>query len=69
MQPLTREQILALIRSDPEATVQLIDALFAELQRLRERVQALEDQLAQNSRNRHGPSSSFAPKKRPRSGG
>lgn len=67
MQPLTREQILALIHSDPEAAAQLIEALFAELQRLRERVQALEEQLAQNSENSHKPPSSDGLKKRPRS--
>lgn len=67
MQPLTREQILALIHRDPEATAQLIEALFAELQRLRARVQALEDQLAQNSQNSHKPPSSDGLKKRPRS--
>jgi len=67
MQPLTREQILALIHRDPEAAAQLIEALFAELQRLRERVQALEDQLAQNSENSHKPPSSDGLKKRPRS--
>lgn len=67
MQRLTREQILALIHSDPEATVQLIEALFTELQRLHERVQALEDQLAQNSHNSHKPPSSDGLKKRPRS--
>lgn len=67
MQPLTREQILALIHHDPEAVVQLIEALFAELQRLRERVQALEDQLAQNSQNSHKPPSSDGLKKHPHS--
>ena len=64
MQPLTREQILGLIHSDPEATAQLIEALFAELQKLRERVQALEDQLALNSQNSHKPPSSDGLKKR-----
>lgn len=55
MQPLTREQILTLIHNNPVATAELIEALFAELQKLRERVQALEEQLAQNSRNSHKP--------------
>jgi len=66
MQPLTREQILALIRTDPEAVAQLIEALFAELQQLRERVQFLEDQLAQNSHNSHKPPSSDGLKKHSR---
>lgn len=67
MKPLTREQILTLIHSEPEAIVQLIEALFTELQQLRERVQDLEDQLAQNSANSHKPPSSDGLKKRSRS--
>lgn len=50
MQPLTREQILTLIHTDPEAVAQLLEALFAEVHRLRERIKALENRLAQDSR-------------------
>lgn len=42
MQSLTREQILALVYNAPEAAAQLIETLFTALQRLRERVQAIE---------------------------
>lgn len=68
MQCLTREQISDIYQLGPEAVADLIEKLFAafnaEIAQLKERVQTLEDQLAQDSHNSHKPPSSDGPKPR-----
>lgn len=66
MQHLTREHIFAIYQLGPEAVADLIEELVAtcsvEIAQLKERVQALEDQRAQDSHNSHQPPSSDGPK-------
>ena len=77
MQELTREQIQQIYDIGPEAVIQLIEKLFKVIQQnehlvdqvasLQARVNELEKQLAQNSRNSHKPPSSDGLKKKVRS--
>ena len=77
MQKLTREQIQQIYDNGPEAIIQLIEKLFEAIQQnehlvdqvasLQARVDELEKQLAQNSRNSHKPPSSDGLKKKVRS--
>jgi transposase len=53
----TREQLLPLARSNPEALVDIILALQEQVQTLSQRVEALEARLAQNSNNSSKPPS------------
>jgi len=55
---LTEEQALAVYSAGPEAVVKVLIAFSDEIVRLREQVQALEDNIAKNSRNSHKPPSS-----------
>lgn len=63
----TREQLLVIAHSNPEALVDIIlqmqDYMHCELQRMSERIRVLEAQLAQNSRNSSKPPSSDGPHK------
>jgi transposase len=54
----TREELLPLARSQPEALVEIILALQAQLVQLEQRVKELETQLARNSSNSGKPPSS-----------
>ena len=56
----TREELLALARSQPEALVEIILALQERLEQLEQRVKELEAQLARNSQNSNRPPSSDA---------
>ena len=55
---LTREQILKLCATNPEAIADYIEMLQQCLEKLTLRVKALEDQVAKNSHNSHKPPSS-----------
>ena len=62
---MTRENILAVYEKGPDAVVELVELLFAQIDEQREmidaltlRVNGLEDQLAKNSRNSSKPPSS-----------
>ena len=66
MQCLTREQIFAIYQLGPEAIADLVEKLFATITQLNDRVQALEDQRAQDSHNSHRPPSSDGPEQRAR---
>src|SRR5438445_1180715 len=62
---LTHEEIRAVYDQGPEAVIALVERLYAlmdqqqaQIAELRARVQALEDQLATNSRNSSKPPSS-----------
>jgi len=48
---MNREEALAIYRAGPEAVVKALCEFFAELEQLQERVKALEEQLAKNSRS------------------
>jgi transposase len=54
----TREELLPLARSQPEALVEIILALQERLEQLEKRVKELEAQLAKNSQNSNKPPSS-----------
>ena len=54
----TREELLPLARSQPEALVEIILALQERLEQLEKRVKELEAQLAKNSQNSNQPPSS-----------
>jgi transposase len=54
----TREELLPLARSQPEALVEIILALQERLEQLDQRVKELEAQLAKNSQNSNKPPSS-----------
>ena len=54
----TREELLPLARSQPEALVEIILVLQERLEQLEQRVKELETQLAKNSQNSHQPPSS-----------
>jgi transposase len=54
----TREELLALARSQPEALVEIILVLQERLAQLEQRVKQLEAQLARNSQNSNKPPSS-----------
>jgi transposase len=56
--PWTREQLLGLCATNPEQVVDLIFALLARVEQLTQRVQDLERQVNQNSRNSSKPPSS-----------
>src|SRR5438105_8394002 len=58
MKPFTREELLPLARSHPEALVDIILALQERLVQLEQRVKELEAQLARNSSNSGKPPSS-----------
>jgi transposase len=55
---LTKEEALAIYNAGPEVVVKVLLAFSAEIVSLRERVKALEDHIAQNSRNSSKPPSS-----------
>ncbi|MEA1927089.1 MAG: IS66 family transposase [Candidatus Auribacterota bacterium] len=55
---MTPEEALAIYHAGPETVVKVLLAFSAELVSLRERVKALEDQIAKNSRNSSKPPSS-----------
>ena len=57
MQQLTREQIISLCQSQPEAVADAFWALAAQVTDLQARLKALEDRLAQDSHNSHQPPS------------
>jgi len=62
------DDVRAAYQQGEDAVIALVDALVALIRQLEERVQALEDQLAQNSRNSNKPPSSDGLQKpRPRS--
>ncbi len=74
MQKLTREQIRAVYDAGPEAVISLIEQaieadelLVQQIILLQTRVNELEQQIAQNSRNSHKPPSSDGLKKQTRS--
>jgi len=77
MQELTREHIQQIYDIGPEAVIRLIEKLFEAIQQnehlvdqvasLQARVNELEKQIAQNSRNSHKPPSSDGLKKKVRS--
>ena len=74
MQKLTREQIRAVYDAGPEAVISLIEKeieanemLVQQVILLQTRVNELEQQIAQNSRNSHKPPSSDGLKKQTRS--
>src|SRR5664280_1836191 len=54
----TRETLLSIARTDPEALVDIILALQEQVQALTKRVTELEDRLNKNSRNSNKPPSS-----------
>lgn len=60
---LTREQILKIIRDDPEGIVTLIQALYKQNEELRQRVEHLESIIKKNSSNSSKPPSSDGFKK------
>ncbi len=51
----THEDIHAAYQQGAEAVIELVNALLAEMHALAARVQVLEDQVAQNSRNSSKP--------------
>jgi transposase len=55
---MTREQILAIYESGPEAVVTLVQTLLARLESQEQRITQLENRLAKNSHNSHKPPSS-----------
>lgn len=55
---MTREQILALYESGPEAVVTLVQTLLARLESQEQRIAQLENRLAKDSHNSHKPPSS-----------
>lgn len=55
---LNRESLLELTRSSPEWVVDLILALFSEVQELKEKIKVLEARLDKDSHNSHKPPSS-----------
>ena len=55
---MTPEEALAIYHAGPEAVVKVLLTFYAEIVSLRERVKALEDQIAKNSRNSSKPPSS-----------
>lgn len=55
---LTREEALAIYRAGPEAVVRVLLEMDARIHMLEQRVKALEDRLAKNSRNSSKPPSS-----------
>lgn len=61
------EEIRAIYRQGEDAMVAFVGSLTGVVQALSERVQALEDQLAKNSRNSGKPPSSDGLKKKPKS--
>ncbi len=70
MEPIklpSEEEIRAIYRQGEEAMVRYVSSLSGVVQVLGERVQALEDQLAKNSRNSGKPPSSDGLKKKPKS--
>ena len=63
-----REEALPIYRAGPKAIVKALCEAYARPEHLRERVEALEEQLAKNSRNSSKPPSSDGLKKpKPRS--
>lgn len=65
---MSRDEILSVYEQGPEAVVTLIQALYAQTQQLGERVKALEEMVATNSRNsRLPPSSDRNPAPKPKS--
>lgn len=64
---LTRDEIRAVYDQGPEAVIELVESLAAQIATLSARVKALEDRLATNSRNSSKPPSSDAPAHRTRS--
>jgi transposase len=62
---MTREEILAVYETGPDAVVSLVQSLFthfeAQVQALNERVRELEIRLGKNSHNSHKPPSSDGP--------
>jgi len=63
---MKREEVLALCASNPEAIVAYIESLEFQIKDLSEKLQALEAQLNQNSRNSSKPpSTDFSVKKKP----
>ena len=63
---LSREEILAACAASPEAVVQLVEGLLAQVQMLTTRVQELETRLNKDSHNSHKPPSSDGLAKLPR---
>jgi transposase len=60
---LTREQLLSIAKSDPEALVHIILSLQEQVQMLTKRVSQLEEQINKNSHNSSKPPSSDGMKK------
>jgi transposase len=60
---LTRETLLSIARSDPEALIDIILTLQEQVQTLNKRVTELEDRLNKDSRNSSKPPSSDGPAK------
>lgn len=64
---MTREEILAIYKSGPEAMIALVETLFLQIEQLTARVKELEGQLAKDSHNSSRPPSSDGLKAKPKS--
>ena len=63
---LTRDEILAVYDAGPDAVVELVQGLMAQIEALSERVRMLEQRLSKDSHNSHKPPSSDEPTHRRR---